>query len=53
MEIKDIQRKGSEPRKLTMTIRITESYSNFMREQNISPTAMFNEAIQELKKKAK
>ena len=49
MEIKNIQRKNR--RNVTISIRTTEEYSKFLKEQNISPTALFNEAVKELKVK--
>ena len=47
MEIKDIQKK--QIKKITISIRTTEEYSKFLKEKNISPTALFNQAIKELK----
>ncbi len=52
MEIQNIQRK--ERRNIPLSLKITKKYSEFMKKENISPTALFNEAVKELmQKKAK
>ncbi len=48
MEMKNLQRR--EPKKVSMTIRVTEKVSKWLKEKNISPTALFNEAVKEITK---
>ncbi len=51
MEIKDIKKKQT--RKVTMSIRTTSEISKWMKENSISPTALFHEAAMELMDKTK
>ena len=51
MEIQNIQRK--ERKNVPLSIRTYKSYSKFMGKNNISPTALFNEALKELIDKKK
>lgn len=51
IKIEDIQRKQKGYKKIS--IEITKDTSDWMREKNISPTALFNSAIKELKAKEK
>lgn len=46
MEIMDIQRPGN--REVVIKIRTSLEGSNFMRRNNISPTALFNKALAEV-----
>ncbi len=46
MEIKNIQK--IERKSIPIGIRTFPSYSEWMKKKNISPTALFNEAIKEL-----
>lgn len=49
MEIKDIKKR--ERRSKVMSIRTTAEISEWMRKNNVSPTALFNRAALELMKK--
>jgi len=49
MEIQDV--KKDERKKSNITIRTFPSYSKWMKENNISPTKIFNEAVKELMEK--
>lgn len=51
MEIKDIQRK--ELREKVITIRTYPSYADWMRENKVSPSKLFNLALEELMNKEK
>ena len=51
MEIKNIQKK--ETKSVTISVRTYKDYSKWMDENKVSPTALFNEAIEELMKKEK
>ena len=48
MKIKDIQKDSKERKTIPIAIRTYPKYSKFMKENNISPNALFNEAIKEL-----
>ena len=48
MEIKNMKR--TERKTVSIGIRTFPKYSKWMKEQNISPTALFNEAVKELMK---
>ena len=48
MKIEDVQRKK---KNIVMAIRLTQEDSLFMKEHKISPTLVFENAIEELKKK--
>lgn len=48
MEIKDIQRK--ERKKITLALRIKKTESDWMKENNVSPQALFDKALEELMK---
>lgn len=49
MEIKDVQR--IERRSIPVTIRILPSVSKFLKENNVSPTIVFDKAVEELMNK--
>ena len=49
MEIKDIQRK--EKKKISLALRIKESQSKWMKDNNVSPQALFDKALEKLMKK--
>ncbi len=51
MEIKNIQR--IERKSVPIGIRTFPSYSEWMKKNNVSPTALFNEAVKELMKEKK
>ena len=51
MEIKDLQTR--ETKCVPISIRTYKKYSEFMKQQNISPNAIFNEALKELVAKTK
>ena len=46
MEIKEIQR--NERKNVSISLRITKKHSEFMREKNISPTALFIKALDKI-----
>lgn len=46
MNIQDIQRK--EKKSETISIRTSKAYSKWMKDNRISPTALFNKAVKEL-----
>lgn len=48
MEIEDIQREKDADRNVGISLRTSEEKSNFMREKNISPTKLFNLALEEI-----
>jgi len=50
-KIEDIQR--IDKRHRSITIRVTKETSDWMKEKNISPTALFNSAINELRDEQK
>jgi len=50
MEIKDLQRK--ERKNIPLALRIKKSQSVWMKENNVSPQALFDKALEELMKKA-
>ena len=51
MEIKDLER--PELRKVVLTIRTFPSYSTWLKKKNISPSKLFNTAVEELMEKKK
>ncbi len=46
MKIQDVKRR--EPKSVQVSIRTTQEFSKFMRENNISPNAVFHEAVKKL-----
>ena len=52
MNIKSVQRK-KERKSVALSIRTTKSVSQWMTTHNVSPTALFNEAVEELMLKEK
>jgi len=53
MNEEKIIRKGKEPKNVPVSIRITKSLSEWLKEKNYSPTGMFTEACGELGYKEK
>jgi len=51
INIKDLQRK--ERKKISLALRIKKSQSVWMKENNISPQALFDKTLEELMKKNK
>jgi len=51
MDKKDIQRR--ERKSISVSIRITKRNSKFMKDNNISPNALFDKVIEELMSKDK
>lgn len=51
MEIKDMKRK--QRRKVAMSIKTTSEISKWMKENDVSPTALFHEAATELMERTK
>jgi len=52
MEIKDIQKDYNKDLKtVSISIRTTKDISNWIKENKVSPTKLFNEAVKELMKK--
>ncbi len=49
MEIENIKKR--EPKEVSINLRISQRVSDWMKEENISPTALFNEAVEELMEK--
>ncbi len=49
MEIKDVQSK--ERKKIPIALRIKKSQSTWMKDNNVSPQALFDKALEELMKK--
>lgn len=52
MEIKDIQ-KTEEKKSIVVSVRITKANSQWLMDNNLSPTKLFNKAIEELKESEK
>ena len=50
MDIQNIQ-KTKERKSIALALRSYPSYCKWMKDNNISPTALFNEAVKELMKK--
>ncbi len=50
MELKQVQNKVKERKTTNITVRTFPSTSKWMKENNISPTMLFNKAVEELKK---
>lgn len=48
MEIKDIKKTKEELRSVQINIRTFKSYSKFMKDKNISPSKVFNKALEEV-----
>ena len=48
MEIKNVKRKKKKPKKVMISLLISPEVSKWMRKENVSPTAVFDEAIKEL-----
>ncbi len=48
MKIENIQRRKQDNKSLSISIRITKDMSNWLRDKNISPTALFESAVKEL-----
>lgn len=53
MEIKDVQKDKTERKTIGLSLRTYPSYAKFMKDNNISPNALINKAIEELMKKKK
>ncbi len=54
MELKNIQRYHKpEKRNVSIALRITKSHSEFMKTNNISPTKLFVNALEEIIQKKK
>lgn len=53
MEIKDIQRKKKPEKRISISMRILKSHSDFMKEHNISPTKLLTKALEGLMNKKK
>lgn len=53
MEIKDIQREKKPEKRVSISIRVLKSDSDFMKNNNISPTKLLIKALEELRKKKK
>ena len=50
MEIKNIIQRKSEKKSVVITLRLTKSQSDWLKEKNYSPNGIFQEAILDLKK---
>ncbi len=53
MEIKNIQKRNEDAKHIMISMRITQEVSNWLRENNISPTGLFNEAVKDVEKQLK
>ena len=51
MEIENLQRKKKPEKRISISIRLLKSHSDFMRAKNISPTKLLVNALEELIKK--
>lgn len=51
MKIEDLQRAKKKPVKKPISFKISLEHSEFLREHNISPTKLFNSAVEELMEK--
>ncbi len=51
MELKEVQKRKR--KSVRISIRTTEENSKFMNKHNLAPNAVFEKALEELKKKAK
>jgi len=49
MDIEKCKRKGHERRTVAITVKVTPSVSKKLKELRLSPTAIFHEALRELK----
>lgn len=49
MELNEVQKDKRENKTTNITVRTTRSLSKWMRDNNVSPTLVFNKAILELK----
>ena len=50
MEIEEIKKNKKERKSINIGIRTFPSYSDWMKKKDISPTAFFNKALEELMK---
>ncbi len=50
MKIKEVQKRNTERKTIPISIRTYPSYSKWMRENNVSPNAVFDKALKELMK---
>ena len=51
MKLEEVQRKNKEKRTIVVALRITQEVSDWMKENEVSPTLVFNKTIEELRKK--
>lgn len=51
MKIEDVKKNSVERKSIPISVRTYPSYSKWMKEEKLSPTAIFNLAIEELRKK--
>jgi len=51
MEIKDVKKDVKERKSIPISVRTFPRYSKWMKDNNISPNAVFNTAIEELMSK--
>ncbi len=50
MDLEKIIRRKSEKKNVVITLRITQSQSDWLKEKNYSPNGIFHEALKDLKK---
>lgn len=50
MEINDVKKNIKERKSIPISVRTFPSYSKWMKENEVSPNAVFNKAIEELMK---
>jgi hypothetical protein len=53
MDLNKIKRKKSEKKEVVITLRITKSQSDWLKEKDYSPNAIFQEALLDLQKSKK
>lgn len=53
MKLKEVQKNKKERKTTNITVRTFPSTSKWMKENNISPTMLFNKAVEDLKKTVK
>jgi len=53
MEINKVKKKKKKPKKVMISLLISPEVSKWMSKKNVSPTLLFNEAVEELMEKEK
>ena len=50
MELKDVKKSRKERKTIVISVRTFPNYSEFLKKNEISPTLLFNKAIEEIMK---